>query len=79
MDDPVEVYCDLVGVGFNPRDMDEAHQKIIRALAAHYRREGMREAAGLCDTMDLDGYPDRKPFGHDFAQAILRAAEEVKP
>lgn len=69
MDDPVKIYCDLVGTGFNPRDMDEAHQKIIRALAAHYRREGMREAAKVCADNGE----------HQAVAAILRAAEEVKP
>lgn len=55
MSDPVALYCDLVGVGFNPDDMDDPHKSIIIALYAHAkeegRKEGLREAAWICDRM----------------------------
>jgi len=51
---------------------------IANAQAASFNA-GMTRAAEICDEMDDASYPDKKPFGHDFAKAILKARDDSKP
>jgi hypothetical protein len=50
-------------------DIDHA---TVTAAIRQYGAEVRKADAALCDKMDLDSYPDKKPFGHDFAAAIER-------
>ena len=53
----------------------------LRALAAHYRREGMREAAEKCERLRVEyrGYSGEEHMAETCRNAILADAEEVKP
>ena len=50
----------------------------LRALAAHYRAEGMREAAGICEKRRIDGigFTECEAEAEGCRDAILAAIKE---
>lgn len=76
MDDPVEVY-DRICANIPFANSSLPNHEALRALAAHYRKEGMRKAAGICDALYTQS-SHHAMTSESFKNAILRAAEEVK-